>query len=215
MMPADPPSAMPTTVLIVDDHPMVRDGLRARLSSVPGLAVVGEAENAAEAFELAARLLPDIVLSDIAIKGGGTGIDLTRRLAEHHPRINVLIFSMHDSAEYVQQAMAAGARGYVVKDAPSQQILAAIESVAAGGTYLAASVAELLFRARTEDRSLSPRESEILACLAQGQSSKQMARAMDISVRTVESHRQSIKRKFNLAGQAELVSFAVRRFRQP
>lgn len=200
-----------TTILIVDDHPMVRDGLRARLSSVPHLAVVGEAENLADAFELAARLQPDIVLSDIAIKGGGTGIDLTRRLAEHHPDISVLILSMHDSAEYVQQAMAAGAQGYIVKDAPSQQILAAIQSVAAGGTYLSPAVAELLFRNRSEERSLSARETEILACLAKGQSSKQMAKAMDISVRTVESHRQSIKRKFNLSGQAELVSFAVRR----
>ena len=200
-----------TTILIVDDHPMVRDGLRARLASVPNLAVVGEADQLAEAFDLAARLQPDIVLSDIAIKGGGTGIDLTRRLAEHHPDISVLILSMHDSAEYVQQAMAAGARGYIVKDAPSQQILAAIQSVAAGGTYLSPSVAELLFRNRSEERSLSARETEILACLAKGQSSKQMAKALDISVRTVESHRQSIKRKFNLSGQAELVSFAVRR----
>ena len=200
-----------TTILIVDDHPMVRDGLRARLSSVPHLAVVGEAEHLAEAFELAARLQPDIVLSDIAIKGGGTGIDLTRRLSEHHPGISVLILSMHDSAEYVQQAMAAGARGYIVKDAPSHQILAAIQSVAAGGTYLSPSVADLLFRTRSEERSLSARETEILSCLAKGQSSKQMAKAMDISVRTVESHRQSIKRKFNLSGQAELVSFAVRR----
>jgi DNA-binding NarL/FixJ family response regulator len=98
-----------------------------------------------------------------------------------------------------------------VKDAPSQQILAAIESVAAGGTYLSPSVADLLFRNRGEDKSLTARESEILACLAKGQSSKQMAKDMDISVRTVESHRQSIKRKFNLSGQAELVSFAVRR----
>lgn len=204
-------NAVATTILIVDDHPMVRDGLRARLSRVPSLAVVGEADNVAEAFELTARLQPDIVLSDIAIKGGGTGIELTRRLAEHHPRISVLIFSMHDSAEYVQQAMAAGARGYIVKDAPSQQILAAIESVAAGGTYLSPSVAELLFRNRGEDKNLTARESEILACLAKGQSSKQMAKDMDISVRTVESHRQSIKRKFNLSGQAELIGFAVRR----
>lgn len=207
-------SPAPTTILIVDDHPMVRDGLRARLSSVPHLAVVGEAEHLAEAFELAARLQPDIVLSDIAIKGGGTGIDLTRRLAEQHPGICVLILSMHDSAEYVQQAMAAGARGYIVKDAPSQQILAAIQSVAAGGTYLSPAVSDLLFRTRSEERSLSARETEILACLAQGQSSKQMAKAMAISVRTVESHRQSIKRKFNLSGQAELVSFAVRRHGQ-
>ena len=199
-----------TTILIVDDHPMVRDGLRARLASVPNLAVVGEADQLAEAFDLAARLQPDIVLSDIAIKGGGTGIDLTRRLAEHHPGISVLILSMHDSAEYVQQAMAAGAKGYIVKDAPSQQILAAIQSVAAGGTYLSPSVSQLLFRPRGEERSLSARETEILACLAQGPSSKQMA----ISVRTVESHRQSIKRKFNLSGQAELVSFAVRRHGQ-
>lgn len=205
----------PTTLLIVDDHPMVRDGLRARLASVPNLAIVGESDQLADAIALAARLQPDIVLCDIAIKGGGTGIDLTRHLAEHHPGISVLILSMHDSAEYVQQAMAAGARGYVVKDAPSQQILAAIESVAAGGTYLSPAVDDLVFRKPAEERALSPRETEILACLAQGQSSKQMARDMDISVRTVESHRQSIKRKFNLSGQAELISFAVRRFRRP
>lgn len=199
-------------MLIVDDHPLVREGLAARLSSVPGIEVAGDAGSAKQALELLPRLQPDLLLTDIGMKEMN-GIELTRAVVQQHPKVAVLILSMYDNPEYVQQSLLAGARGYVLKDAPSSQIVAAIESVAGGGTYLSPGIASRLFAQRSVERNLSQREKEILDCLAKGQSSKQIARALDISVRTVESHRQSIKRKLNLAGQAELIKYAVERAR--
>jgi DNA-binding NarL/FixJ family response regulator len=202
----------PIRILIVDDHPLVREGLAARLSSVPGIDVVGDAGSAAQALEQLPRLQPDLLLTDIGMKEMN-GIELTRLVTQQHPQVAVLILSMYDNPEYVQQSLQAGARGYVLKDAPSTQIVAAIESVAAGGTYLSPGVAGRLFAQRSVERTLSQREREILDHLARGHSSKQIARELDISVRTVESHRQSIKRKLNLEGQAELIKYAVERAR--
>lgn len=202
----------PIRILIVDDHPLVREGLAARLSSVPGIDVAGDAGSAAQALEQLPRLQPDLLLTDIGMKEMN-GIELTRLVTQQHPQVAVLILSMYDNPEYVQQSLQAGARGYVLKDAPSTQIVAAIESVAAGGTYLSPGVAGRLFAQRSVERTLSQREREILDHLARGHSSKQIARELDISVRTVESHRQSIKRKLNLEGQAELIKYAVERAR--
>jgi DNA-binding NarL/FixJ family response regulator len=127
------------------------------------------------------------------------------------------MFSMYDNSEYVQQALQAGACGYVLKDAPGQEIITAIEAVAAGGMFFSPALS-MRPRAPTEnpDRraQLSPRENEILAALARGESSKQIARTLDLSVRTVEAHRQNIKRKLDLEGQAELIKYAVERAQQ-
>jgi DNA-binding NarL/FixJ family response regulator len=201
-------SAEPIRLFLVDDHPLVREGLIARLESVPDVRVVGEAGDAAAALEGIAELQPRVVLTDIGMKGVN-GIELTRLLQARHPELIVLVLSMYDSAEYAQQAMAAGARGYVLKDSPSTEILAAIRAVAAGGTYLSPALAQRLFRPATPRVQLSEREQQILALLGQGQSSKQIARALEIGVRTVETHRQSIRRKLDLAGQAELIRYAV------
>jgi len=116
---------------------------------------------------------------------------------------------MYDNPEYVQRALAAGARAYVLKDAPASEIVAAIDAVAAGGTFLSEALSKRLFRNQQPRPMLSPRESEILSALARGESSKQIARTLDLSVRTVETHRQSIKRKLGLEGQAELIKYAV------
>jgi len=204
----DTSSAPPIRLLLVDDHPLVRDGLRARLEVVPRFEVVGEAGHADEAQAQLAALRPTLVLMDVGMKGTN-GIDLTAALLEREPALLVLMLSMHDNPEYVQRAMQAGARGYVLKDAPASEIIAAIEAVAAGGTFLSPAVSRRLFRNQAPRPLLSLRESEILSALARGLASKQIAREMDVSVRTVEAHRQSIKRKLSLEGQAELIKYAV------
>ncbi len=200
-------------ILLVDDHPMVREGLRARLSSVAQLTVVGEAGDAAEALRLLDGLSVDVVLQDVGLKEGN-GIDLARTMLARWPDLCVLMFSMYDNPEYVHRALQAGARGYVLKDAPASEIVAAIEAVVAGGTFLSPGVSRRLFRNQQQRPLLTPRESQILSALGRGQSSKQIAQALDLSVRTVETHRQSIKRKLDLEGQAELIKYAVEHARE-
>ena len=205
--PTEPPLEL-IRLLLVDDHPLVRDGLRARLEGVPDFEVVGEAANADEAHARLEALQPSLVLMDVGMKGVN-GIDLTAALLEREPTLLVLMLSMYDNPEYVQRALQAGARGYVLKDAPASEIIAAIKAVAAGGTFLSPAVSKRLFRNQAPRPILSSREAEILSALARGLSSKQIAREMDVSVRTVETHRQSIKRKLSLEGQAELIKYAV------
>ena len=205
---------MTTTIriLLVDDHPMVREGLVARLQGVPRFQIVGEAGGRSEALELLASAAPDVVLMDVGLKDGN-GIALGAEMLAARQGIRLLMFSMYDNPEYVQRALTAGARGYVLKDAPAQEIVSAIDAVAAGGTYLSAAVSGRLFRGHAPKPVLTPRESEILGLLGRGASSKQIARELDLSVRTVEAHRQSIKRKLELDGQAELIRYAVERAR--
>lgn len=203
----------PIRLLIVDDHPLVREGLKARLSSLSNIEVVGEAGDADEASAQVAAQRPDLVLMDIGMKDVN-GIDLTRQLLAEQPQLLVLVLSMYDNPEYVNRAMQAGARGYVLKDAPAGDIIDAISTVASGGTFLSSAVSGRLFRSQTPKPVMSLRESEILACLARGRSSKQIAQELNLSVRTVESHRQNIKRKLNLDGQAELIKYAVEHCRE-
>lgn len=201
-------NAAPIRVLLVDDHPLVRDGLRARMESVADIEVVGEAGDAQEAQRQVLACAPQVVLMDIGMPGT-SGVQLTAQLLESDPQLIVLMLSMYDSTEHAQRAMAAGARGYVLKDSPGVEILAAIRAVAAGQTYLSPSLASRLFRLPAPRVELSEREEQILALLGLGQSSKHIARTLDIGVRTVETHRQNIRRKLNLAGQAELIKYAV------
>jgi DNA-binding NarL/FixJ family response regulator len=203
-----PRPAAAVRLLLVDDHPLVRDGLRARLGAVPGFEVAGEAGSAAEALAQLDACAPTLVLMDVGMKDTN-GIDLTATLLARAPLLRVLMLSMYDNPEYVHRALQAGARGYVLKDAPAHEIVSAIEAVAAGGTFLSPAVSKRLFRSQAPRPVLSQRESEILSALARGLASKQIAREMDVSVRTVEAHRQSIKRKLGIEGQAELIKYAV------
>ncbi|ALK96479.1 LuxR family transcriptional regulator [Massilia sp. WF1] len=198
----------PIRIMLVDDHPLVRDGLRARLEAVPHFRVVAEAGSGLEALQLAGGAPIDLVLMDITMRDG-SGIDATAQLTRSHPDIAVLILSMHDKLEYVSQAMQAGARGYVLKDAPGKDIVLAIDTVMAGGIYYSAPVARQLVRPAAQDNQLTSREQEVLRHIAKGESNKQIARALDLSVRTVETHRLNIKRKLGIEGQAELIKFAV------
>jgi DNA-binding NarL/FixJ family response regulator len=203
---------MTVRILLVDDHPLVRDGLRARLEAVAHFEVVAEAGSAAEAMERAADA--DLVLMDINMRGG-SGIEATAQLTRRYPDIAVLILSMHDKLEYVTQAMQAGARGYVLKDAPGKDIVLAIDTVMAGGIYYSPAIARQLARPSQQDNQLTVREQEVLRHIAAGQSNKQIARDLALSVRTVETHRLNIKRKLGIEGQAELIRFAVQNLGSP
>ncbi|MDQ0589662.1 response regulator transcription factor [Variovorax paradoxus] len=206
--------AAPIRLFLVDDHPLVRDGLRARLGAMPNLEIVGEAGSAAEALALIESLKPDLLLMDVGMKDMN-GIDLAALvLQRHQPAPHVVMLSMYDNPEYVQKALQVGARGYVLKDAPAAEIVAAIEAVSGGGTFLSPAVSKKLFRNQAPRPLLTPRESEILTALGRGESSKQIARDLGLSVRTVEAHRQSIKRRLGIEGQAELIKYAVEHARE-
>ncbi|HWX01272.1 response regulator transcription factor [Collimonas sp.] len=198
-----------TRIMLVDDHPLVRDGLRARLEAVPGFVIVAEAGSAEEALQRAEEQPIDLILMDINLRGSSNGIDLTARFHASFPEIAVLILSMHDKTEYLMQSVQAGARGYVLKDAPGKDIVHAIETVISGGMYYSAALAQKLARPMTPGQLLTARERQVLQHIANGASNKQIARELDLSVRTVETHRLNIKRKLEIEGQAELIKFAV------
>jgi two-component system nitrate/nitrite response regulator NarL len=203
-MPAPPPIRL----VIVDDHALVRDGLRARLSVVDGLVVTGEAASGAEALELVAREAPDLVLVDVGMRGMN-GIELATLLKRDHPQVRVLMLSMYDTREYVLSAMRAGARGYVLKESPTEDILAAIATVWAGGSYFSAGISELVVRDGASQPQLTAREHEVLLLLAHGRSNKLVARELAIGVRTVETHRLSLRRKLGVDSASELLKIAV------
>ncbi len=205
--------ATPVRLFLVDDHPLVRDGLRARLEALPGLCIVGEAGSAAEALAQLDAARPDLMLVDVGMKDMN-GIELAALLLARPAPPHVVMLSMYDNPEYVQRALQAGAQGYVLKDAPASEIVAAIEAVTAGGTFLSPAVSKKLFRNQAPRPLLTPRESEILSAIGRGESSKQIARDLGLSVRTVDAHRQSIKRRLGIEGQAELIRYAVEHTRQ-
>ncbi|MFL9922710.1 response regulator transcription factor [Herbaspirillum lusitanum] len=201
------PTAL-THIMLVDDHPLVRDGLRARLESVANLCVVAEAGGAEEALEKAAQHEIDLVLMDINMRGVN-GIELTMKFQAMFPDIAVLILSMHDKAEYVMQSIRAGARGYVLKDAPGQDILRAIDTVLSGGIYYSAALAKSIAQPRPQEEALTLREQQVLQHIGQGASNRKIAEALALSVRTVETHCLNIKRKLNIEGRSELIKFAI------
>ena len=199
---------MTVRLMIVDDHSLVRDGLRARLSVVPGLEVIGEAASGAEALELAAADEPDLMLVDVGMRGMN-GIELATVLRQRHPAIRVLMLSMYDNREYVLSAIRAGARGYVLKESPTEEILTAISAVWAGGNYFSAQLANLASLVGASAPLLTAREHEVLLLLAHGRSNKLVARELDISVRTVETHRLSLRRKLGVDSASELLKIAL------
>ncbi|MCQ4234399.1 response regulator transcription factor [Pseudomonas stutzeri] len=203
-------SGTPIRIALVDDHTLVRDGIRALLAVMPQIEVVGEADSGAAALELLEQVQPDLLLLDIGLKDTN-GLELTRRLCQLYPRLQVLMLSMYDNLEYVRSSIHAGARGYVLKDSSAREIIAAIEAVAAGGTFYSAEITRRLAEQRQDAaaHNLTPREEQILQMLARGLDSKAMARELAISVRTVETHRLSIRRKLNIDGTAALIKYAL------
>lgn len=202
------PNVPPFHILLVDDHQLVRDGLRSRLESIPHFSVVGEATNADDALNEATSKNIDLVLMDINLKGM-TGIELTSKFHDQFPSIAVIMLSMHDKAEYLIQSIQAGARGYVLKDAPATDIITAIDTVMTGGIYYSAALNKHLARPVSPSMLLTPREKDVLKRIATGKSNKHIARELNLSVRTVETHRWNIKRKLDIDGQADLIRFAL------
>ena len=198
----------PIRLVIVDDHSLVRDGLRARLAVVPHLRVIGEAASGAEALALAAADAPDLMLIDVGMRGMN-GIELATLLRTRHPEVLVLMLSMYDNREYVLSAIRAGARGYVLKESPTEEILSAISAVCAGGSYFSAQVSDLMLQFGNTTPQLTAREHEVLLLLAHGRSNKLVAKELDISVRTVETHRFSLRRKLGVDSASELLKIAV------
>ena len=198
----------PIRVALVDDHSLVRDGIKALLSVMANLEVVGEAENGADAIDMIGRCQPDLVLVDIGLKDIN-GLELTRLLRNRYPALKVLVLSMYDNHEYVSESVRAGASGYVLKNSPSREIIAAIDAITNGGSFYSAEIAQRLIADKNTDNELTPRESQVLYKMAQGLNNKEMARELDISVRTVETHRLSIRRKLNIDKPAALVKYAI------
>ncbi|MCH8622147.1 response regulator transcription factor [Undibacterium sp. TS12] len=201
------PTAQQVHLLLVDDHPLVRDGLRARLETIANIHVAGEAGNAEEALAIAANTKINLVLMDINL-GTGNGISLTARFKAEYPDIAVIMLSMHEKTEYVNQSIQAGARAYVLKDAPAVEIIEAIDTVIAGGTYFSSGLKKQ-GDSTESSQTLTLREQSILKCIATGKSNKHIARELGLSVRTVETHRLNIKRKLNIEGQADLIRYAL------
>ncbi|KJZ33620.1 response regulator transcription factor [Pseudomonas sp. PDM10] len=198
----------PIRVALVDDHALVRDGIKALLAVMAPLEVVGEAESGADAIEMVGRCQPDLLLVDISLRDMN-GLELTRVLRSQYPSLKVLVLSMYDNNEYVSESVRAGASGYVLKNSPSREIIAAIEAIASGGTFYSAEIAQRLIADKNTDNELTPRENQVLYKMAQGLNNKEMARELDISVRTVETHRLSIRRKLNIDKPAALVKYAI------
>ncbi|HND61347.1 MAG TPA: response regulator transcription factor [Opitutaceae bacterium] len=207
----------PIRLLLVDDHPFVREGLRAYLTGREGLQVVGEAADGETALGLARRLRPDVVLMDVNLPGMN-GIAAATALRRALPSIRVLMLTVHARTEYLLQMLRAGAHGYVAKDAPPAELLRAIQKVAEGGTHFSNEVALAYLRdhlavprgmAVAAPERLTRRERDVLALLADGLTNKQMAARLEVSARTVETYRERLKQKLGLRTVAELTRFAL------
>jgi len=203
------------TVLLVDDHPVVRKGLYSCLANRENLKIVGEAADGVEAMRKVAELTPDIVLMDINMPELD-GLTVTERLQKESPQVKVLILSMHSNREYVLRIIKAGARGYVLKDAPPDELVRAIEAVNAGETFFSPAVARIALNQYVSETNrsdpfsrLSEREREVLGRIAAGRSNKEIASDLGIGVRTIETHRERIMQKLDIHSVAGLTKFAI------
>ncbi len=196
-------------VLLVDDHPLVLDGIRSRLEQDDEIQIIAEGRNGEEALSLSAEYYPDVVLMDISMPVLN-GIEAAERFASEQPRVKLLMLTMHDNREYITKVIKAGAKGYILKDVSSNEMVAAIKAVYQGKTYYSVGVTDILLNENaSKEVPLTEREKTILRLLAEGNSNKHVARELDISVRTVETHRRNIKRKLDVKTSAGLVKYAI------
>ncbi len=202
-------------VMVVDDHPVVRRGISLCLSRQPQIAIVGEAGDGREAIRLARELQPDLILMDIDMPHM-TGLAVAEVLQREMPRVKVLILSMHSNSDYVVRIIQSGARGFILKEAPAEELVRAIEMVNAGDAYFSPDVARVALNKfvqgagnGAEPPSLTSREREVLMLIADGLSNKEIACQLNVGVRTVETHRERIMRKLDIHSVAGLTKYAI------
>jgi len=203
-------------LLIVDDHPVVRQGLRQLLEQQPGISVAGEAENAREALAALKRLRVDLLICDLAL-GEHDGLDLIKSVCGAYPRLPVLVLSMHEESFYAERVIRAGARGYIMKQEAPEKLLAAVRRILAGDVYLSERVApKVLTRLSGRGAAfsspigcLSDRELEIFQFIGAGYGTQEIAEKLTVSTKTVETHRQHIKEKLRLSDASELLRYAI------
>jgi DNA-binding NarL/FixJ family response regulator len=205
-------------ILLVDDHKIIRDGLRAILEKQVGMEVVGEAANGHEAIALLPEVRPNVVIMDVTMPGLN-GIDATRRIASAFPDVKVIGLSMNSDRRYVLAMLSAGACGYLLKNAAADELIRAIHAVSTGLTYLSPGIAGVVVDTLVRHASagepapasaLSSREREVLQLLAEGRTSKEIAAQLNVAVPTIETHRRQIMSKLNLRSIAELTKYAIR-----
>jgi len=207
----------PIRVLLAEDHTLVRAGIRALLEGLAGVQVVAEAGDGREALQLVAAHQPDLVLMDIAM-AGLNGLEATGRIVKEFPHVRVIILSMHANEEYVLQALRAGAAGYLLKDAGTSELELAVRAAARGEIYLSPAVsrhviADYMRRAGSELTlldQLTPRQREILQLIAEGRTTREIANILQVSVKTVETHRAQLMERLDIHDVAGLVRFAIR-----
>ena len=203
-------------VLVVDDHAILRDGIRSLLESQEDIIVVGEAGDGAEAIELADKLLPDIVLMDISMPKTN-GLEATRIIKDRHPQLKVLILTQHDNREYIAPALGAGAAGYVLKRSGRREMLNAIRQVHEQGAFLSNNIAQEVLQDYSQngrtvedvEQHLTDRERQVLELIVRGKSNKEIALELGISPKTVSVHRTNLMSKLNVQNTVELIRFAT------
>lgn len=207
-------------IIIADDHAVVRSGFKHLLNFQEDMEVIATAADGREAYELVTEHKPDIVLLDLSMPPGESGLITTGRIKEDFPETKVIILTMHAEEEYLYNVLKSGASGYVLKKAPDEELLTAIRTVHAGGTYIDPSMATSLVKEyvknntiQSEDpyQTLSPRELEVLPLAAKGYTNKEIAEMLYISVKTVEAHKSNIMSKLDLSGRPELIEYALKK----
>lgn len=201
-------------LLLVDDHPVVRDGVRMRFASQARIEIVGEASDGQEAVQKAQELSPDIVFVDIGMPGM-SGLEIIRRLRQTVPQAKAIVLTVHASKEYILQALRSGARGYLLKDSSSAQLLSAVEAVESGEIYIPADVSKKIVQEYAKEpeyqrqRELSRREQEVLALIAEGYTNKEIADQLSVGVRTIETHRENLMHKLDIHSVVGLTKYAI------